>query len=190
MTVDTMISPAAGTPPNGNAKPAPAEAAALLADLVDVLIPGEGAWPSAATVGVQALLATRLFEDLGRGHFARLATAILAAGGPLRDHGEEERVAIVARFEAAEPALFNWIRDAAYIAYYESPFVAAVINAQGHPYDLRPHIKGYPLAPFDIERQTPRHGRGHYVATQDVRRVDTSTLGLDTERTQAWGLNR
>jgi hypothetical protein len=190
MTVDAIHPPSAEAPPNGNAKPAPAEAAALLADFVEVLIPGEGDWPSASTAGVQALLAVRLFEDLGRGHFARLATAIIAAGGPFAGRSEEERVAIVQRFEAADPALFGWVRDAAYIAYYENPFVAAVINAQGHPYDVRPHLKGYPLAPFDVEHQTPRHGRGHFIATSDVRRIDTSTLDLETERTQAWGLKR
>ena len=190
MTVDAILSSSPAAQTAGDAKPAPAAAAALLADFVDVLIPAGGDWPSAATVGVQAFLATRLFEDLGRGHFARLATAILAAGGPFTDRSEEERIAIVARFEAAEPALFGWVRDAAYIAYYENPFVAAVINAQGHPYDVRPHLKGYPLQPFDIDRQTPRHGRGSYIATQDVRRVDTSTLDLDSERTQAWGLKR
>ncbi|MDQ0392912.1 hypothetical protein [Labrys monachus] len=188
MTID--IHPTAETPPDGPAKPGPAEAASLLADFVSVLIPGDGDWPSAADVGVQAVLATRLFEDLGRGQFARLAAALLAAGGPLRGRGEDEQVAIVRRFEAAEPALFGWVRDAAYIAYYENPFVAAAINAQGHPYDLRPHIKGYPVMPFDLERQTPRHGRGRYIATPDVRRVDTSTLDLDSERTQAWGLKR
>ena len=195
MTVDAVNSPPSGAPANGVAhpsavKPAPAEAASLLAGLVDILIPGDEDWPSAATVGVQGLLATRLFEDLGKSRFGRLATAIIEAGGPLKGRSEQEQVEVVKQLERAESDLFGWIRDAAYIAYYENPFVAACINAKGHPYDLRPHIKGYPLAPFDLERQTPRHGRGSYIPTQAVRPVDISDLDLDSDRTQAWGLKR
>lgn len=35
---------------------------------------------------------------------------------------------------------------------YENPFVAEVINAKGHVYELRPHIKGYPVPRFDPNR--------------------------------------
>ena len=164
--------------------------AELLADLVDVLIPGGDGWPSAATVGVQSVVSLRLLEELGKADLARLGQAILLAGGPLAGRSEEERVAIVRRLEAAEPELFGWVRDAAYFAYYESPFVAAAINAKGHLYDLRPHAKGYPVAPFDRERDTPRHGRGGYVPTQSVRPLDVSALDLDSNHTQAWGLKR
>jgi hypothetical protein len=185
MTVDTIHAQQ-----DNAGKTSPAAAAEMLARLVDILIPGDADWPSAANVGVQGILATRLFEERGKAHYGRLFAAIIQAGGPFKDHDEDEQVAIVKALEAAEPELFGWIRDAAYIAYYESPFVAAAINAKGHPYDLRPHIKGYPLAPFDIEHQTPRHGRGHYLPTEGVRRVDISGLDLDSERTQAWGLKR
>ncbi len=119
-----------------------------------------------------------------------MAEALLAAGGPLAGHDEAERVAVVARFESAEPALFGWLRDAAYVTYYENPFVAEVINAQGHPYELRPHNKGYAVPRFDLARNTPRHGRGRFVPTDAVRRVDTSGLDLASDRTQTWGLKR
>jgi hypothetical protein len=55
---------------------------------------------------------------------------------------------------------------------------------------LRPHIKGYPVRRFDLARDTPRHGRGRYTKTADVRRVDISGLDLESNRTQAWGLKR
>ena len=170
--------------------PSSAAAARLLADLVDLLLPGGGDWPSGATVGAQSALAMRLVEERGEGDLAKLAQAILRAGGPLAEQPEERRIAIVQAFEAAEPELFGWVRDAAYYAYYESPYVVAVINAQGHPYRLRPHVKGYPLQRFDPARDAPTHGRGRWLATGAVRPVDISTLDLDSDRTQAWGLKR
>ncbi len=168
----------------------PAEAVALLADLVEVLLPGDGSWPSGSTVGVQAPLVLRLIEQRGRGAVADLMAALTAAGGPLDRHDEAGRIAIVVRFEAVEPDLFGWIRDAAYVAYYENPFVAEVINGLGFVYELRPHVKGYPVQRFDLARDTPRHGRGHYLRTDEVRRLDISALDLPSERTQAWGLKR
>ena len=116
--------------------------------------------------------------------------AIEAAGGPLAALDEAARVAVVRRFEEAEPELFGWVRDAAYIAYYENPFVAEAINSRGTAYELRPHIKGYPVPRFELARDTPRHGRGRYTKTAEVRRVDISGLDLESNRTQAWGLKR
>lgn len=166
------------------------DAAGMLADLVDVLLPGDRSWPSGRTVGVQSLLALRLLQQRGRAEFARVSPAILAAGGPLHGLDEAARVAVVERFAASEAELFGWLRDTAYVTYYENPFVAEVINAKGHLYELRPHIKGYPVPRFDPQRHTPRHGRGRFVPTEAVRRVDTSSLDLTSEGTQAWGLKR
>jgi len=126
------------TPEVGDEKLGPAGAATLIADFVDVLIPGERLWPSASTVGVQGHLALRLMEERGKNALPTLVKAIEAAGGPLAGLDEAARVAIVQRFEEAEPDLFGWVRDAAYIAYYENPFVAEAIVLTGHPYELRP----------------------------------------------------
>jgi hypothetical protein len=180
----------ATTPEVGDDRLTPASSCALLADFVDVLLPGDGVWPSARTVGVQAVLAPRLLEERGKAAFPKVMKALLAAGGPLGPLDEAARIQVVERFEAAEPALFGWLRDAAYVAYYENPFVAEVINASGHVYELRPHLEGYPLPRFDLERNTPRHGRGRYVATDQVRPVDASGLDLGSNRTQLWGLRR
>ena len=43
---------------------------------------------------------------------------------------------------------------------------------------------------FDLARDTPRHGRGRFIPTGEVRRVDTAALDLASDRTQAWGLKR
>lgn len=178
------------TPDLGTDRLNPAEGATLLADLVAVLLPGEGAWPSGRDVGVQALLALRLIEERGKAAFPKLVAALIAAGAPFTDQSEAERVVIVERFEAAEPALFAWVRDAAYIAYYENPFVAEAINASGQLYELRPHLKGYPVGRFDLDKNTPRHGRGRYTSTAEVGRVDTSGLNLESGRTTTWGVSR
>ena len=178
------------TPDTGDSRLSPADAAVLLADLVDVLLPGDGTWPSGRTVGVQAFLALRLLEQRGKAALPELMRALLTAGGPLAGLEEEARIGVVQRLEAAEPELFGWVRDTTYVTYYENPFVAEVINRQGHVYELRPHLKGYPVARFDLARDTPRHGRGRFTPTGEVKRVDTAALDLSGDRTQAWGLKR
>jgi hypothetical protein len=186
----TDLSELETTPEVGDEKLGPAGAAKLIADFVDVLIPGQRLWPSASAVGVQGHLALRLMEERGKTALPTLVRAIEAAGGPLAELDEAACVAVVQRFEEAEPDLFGWVRDAVYIAYYENPFVAEAIVLSGHPYELRPHIKGYPVQRFDLARDTPRHGRGRYTKTADVRRVDISGLDLESDQTQAWGLKR
>ncbi len=168
----------------------PVERAALLADLVDELIPGDDNWPSATSVGVHGLVAMRLAEQAGEAVLGQIVDAVVAAGGPFTERTPEERVAIVERFEAAEPGLFEQLRVAATFAYYESPLVVAAIRRLGRPYVLRPHLMGFPKRPFDFDTDTPRHDRGTYVATDDVRRVDTTDLRLDETRTARWGLQR
>ncbi len=178
------------TPDPGASGLTPMVAAELLAGFVDVLLPGDASWPSGRTVGVQSLLALRLLQQRGKAGFSRVGDAMLACGAPFDGLDDAARIAVVQRFEASEPALFGWLRDAAYVTYYENPFVAEVINAKGHIYELRPHLKGYPVPRFDLQRNIPRHGRGRYTPTDAVRRVDTSALDLTGDVTHAWGLHR
>jgi hypothetical protein len=153
--------------------------AALLASLVDALIPGDGGrWPSASQVGVHGVLPGRLIEVRGLDAVDALAAAVLSCGGALADGSAAERARVVARFEAEHPALFAVARTAVYLAYYESPAVIAVIRSLGHRYQAMAHAAGYPLPPFDPERDRPRHGRGRWIATDEVRRVDLSGLGF------------
>lgn len=177
-------------PPAAGAGDPQPDQAALIADLVDVLLPGGDGWPSGSAAGAQAALAARLDPDADGPGLKRVVAALVAAGAPLHGRDEAARIAVVAAFEAAEPVLFGFVRDAAFMAYYESPFVAAAINGKGFAYDLRPHVHGYALRPFDAGRDTPRHGRGSFVAAEAVMRLDISTLDLESERTTAWGLAR
>ncbi len=164
--------------------------AQLLSDLVDVLLPGGDGWPSGSTAGIQQVLSQRLIIDRSTDSLNELVAALLRAGGPLAGQDEAAQVAIVEKLERDEPDLFGFVRDAAFITYYESPSVVDVINAKGRPYQLRPHITGYPTTPFDLERDTPRHGRGRYIANEAIVALDIAGLGLGQDRTTNWGLKR
>jgi hypothetical protein len=163
------------------------DAARLLAALVDTLIPGAPGWPPAVTVGVQSALASRLIEQRGDDALGPLLTALEPHAEALLSDDEDRRVAAVAAWEAADKDLFGWVRDATYLAYYESPVVVLAINAHGHLYKARPHFTGYRLPRWDAARDTPTHGRGAWTPTDAVRRVDTGALDLADERTQNWG---
>ena len=147
----------------------------ILADFVDVLIPGDDDWPSASKVGVQAVLASRLADLDREDDIDRIVEFIGAAGG-FAGKSEVERTAIVADLERQHAELFKLVCHAVYLAYYESPAAAARIRSLGFSYKLRPHIGGYAMPPVDAIRDRPHHGRGAYVRTEDVRRLDLSEL--------------
>ena len=158
-------------------------AAGLLAALVDTLMPGDSQWPAASVVGVQCVLVSRLLQERGEAELAKVVDAL----GPVASDDEELRVAAVAAWEARDKDLFGWVRDAVYLAYYESPFVVQAINARGHTYKLVPHVTGYRLPRFDPDRDTPTHRRGGWVPTDGVRPVSVETLDLADQRTVNWG---
>jgi hypothetical protein len=152
--------------------------AEMLRDLVDALIPGEGCWPAASIVGVQGILAIRLLEALGEDALTQIDESIGECGGPLSACDALGRAAILKRLEEMKPKLFATLRTASYFAYYESPSVIVQVRTLGQPYDAIPIRRGYDVGCFDMDRDIPRHDRGRYVATQDVKRVDLSKLEL------------
>ena len=154
-----------------------ADLAAELLALVDVLIPGDAAFPSAGVVGVQGKLAERLDSLAGSGAHRVLATRLEQCGGPLRDRPADQRLEIVRRLEAAHPDLFLAAHKTVSLTYYENPAVHAAIRQLGHPYNTHLQPDGYTVAPFDDAVDKPNSGRGRYISTADVRRVDLS--GLD-----------
>lgn len=164
--------------------------AEALADLVGELLPGNGEWPSGRDVGVQHSLQIRFIEEKGEDSIPVLAAALAAIGAPFGNLDRAARVKAVKDFEASEPKLFGWLRDTAYFGYYAAPAVIAVINARGTPLHARPHLKGYNLPRFDRATQTPTHGRGSWIPTEMVERIDISSLELDSRVTTNWGLKR
>jgi hypothetical protein len=155
--------------------PAARAFADMLADFVDVLIPGDDNWPSASRVGVQAVLMSRL-SDLGRDDDIDRIVGFLGAAGGFADKSDAERTAIVADLERRHPELFKLVREAVTLAYYESPAAARRIRSLGFSYKLRPHIGGYAMPSVDAIRDRPQHARGAHVKTEDVRRLDLSEL--------------
>jgi len=168
----------------------PVDWARLLAALVGELIPGGNGWPSAAEAGVHGLIGLRLCADWGEAEINRLADAVSWNDGAFPERTAEERVALVARFESTDPALFETLYNATVLAYYETPFVVAAIRRSGRPYSALPHVTGYPMPPFEFNRDRPNHARGHYLNTDQVRPVETSGLALETVQTERWGLQR
>jgi hypothetical protein len=150
--------------------------ATMLRDLVDAMIPGEGGWPAASLVGVQGILGMRLLETLGEQCLEDIEEALAACGGPLDRLGEADRIEVLQRLESQKPKLLALLRTATYLAYYESPSVIRQVQSLGQPYKAIPGIDGYPMTKFDLERDRPRHNRGHHVPTADVQPLDISGL--------------
>ena len=159
----------------------PAEIAAMLRELVDVLLPGNGRFPAASDAGTHGVVADRLVAQLGETALDDLAQTIETCGGPLGPLGATERQDVVRRFEAKDPEKFETLRMIAYLAYYESPAVVSAVRSLGHVYNDAPQPAGYAMAAFDENdpHQAPAHRRGRYVKTEDVTRLDLAPLPPD-----------
>lgn len=162
----------------------------MLKHLVDELIPGNDRWPAASEVGVQGVVMQRLFGGQPSPILERLSSSLDRSSDGLPTTTSDNRTAIVQRFSEMHPALFDQIYTAAVLAYYEMPAVIEAIRASGRPYSASSHEGGHAMPVFDLERDTPRHGRGSYLRTEDVAPLDLSSLELDTVKTIKWGLER
>jgi hypothetical protein len=150
--------------------------AAELAALVDMLVPGDHEFPSASAVGAQAKLADRLIVMRGADALAELVAVLNACGGPLAALDPAGRSAVLERFERERPEQFLQLRNLAYLSYYDCPAVHDAIRALGFTYHAAPLPEGYDVGRFDRATDMPRHGRGNYVRTEEVRRVDLAQL--------------
>ncbi len=155
------------------------DADAAVTELMATLLPGGAGFPPARDTGMAAVLAERLrLADASLP--ARLLAALTARGpGPA---GAEAWQEAVARLEAVEPKLFAELRKYTYLTYYEQPAVIAAIRALGFRYNDQPLPEGYPDDPFEPGRDAPRHNRGRWLATDEIRPVDVSGLGLESVR--------
>jgi hypothetical protein len=172
-----------------NARISPAERTQMIRALVDEFIPGAAGWPSASDAGVHGIVGLRVLSVWDDEKIAVLAETLGWQNGGLSSANAETRIAAVKSFETAQPELFDNLYTAVTLAYYETPFVIDAIQNTGRPYSHRPHVTGYPMAPFDFNRDIPPHGRGHYLKTEEVAPV-VSALELNTEKTVRWGLER
>jgi hypothetical protein len=148
-----------------------------LAALLEVLLPGDELFPCGSTLGLEDLLHDRLLESIGPADLDALTAALAAAGAPFASLSPAGRVPVVARLQREHPALFDQLAKTVYLTYYQAPAVQDAIRALGFAYNPTPLPAGYEVGRFDAARDTPRHGRGRFLATDEVRRVDLS--GLD-----------
>lgn len=120
----------------------------LLSDLLDTLLPGDGAdWPAAGAHGL-ADRTRELSRDLP-GATDAIAAVLKRLPGDFRSLSPEAREQAVRTIEAAEPAAFDLVINAAYSSYYTDSGVRDVI-ARLTGYENRPpQPLGYALAPFD-----------------------------------------
>lgn len=100
---------------------------------LDALLPGDGDFPSASTVDLDAAV-------------RRHGNAEIRAALDAPDAGE---------LALHDPAAFAALRDLAYLLYYASPRVLAVLRSLGHEINDAPLPLGYPMAPFRQDDETP-----------------------------------
>lgn len=162
----------------------------MLKHLVDELVPGDDRWPSASELGVHGVVLLRLFGEQPSRAIEQLAAALDFGSDGLLNDASERRISAVRRFEEANPVLFEKIYTATVLAYYEMPGVVEAIRAGGRPYSTFPRTDGYTMPSFDLEHDTPTHGRGRYLGTDDVVPLDLSSLDLASETTERWGMER
>jgi hypothetical protein len=151
------------------------ELAVMLRDLVDVLLPGDAEWPSGSAAGTHGMLGARLLETRGEAGVEALDRALRQSSAPFGDRDEAGRIAVVQTLERDFPALFAHVRMIVYVSYYENPAVIRAIRTLGQPYDPLSGPHGYALPPFAIADR-PTHGRGAWVPTDAVARVDLAGL--------------
>lgn len=127
-----------------------------MSDLFDAilatLLPGEGAWPSAGTLGLGAAMRV----DLGTDDIAALEQALPTSFATLAAPARED---VLRGIETAQPDLFDRLVAAAYTAYYVDPRVRAVIERETGYENRPPQPLGYALEPFDevlLEKQKQR----------------------------------
>ena len=113
--------------------------AAELAALVDVLVPGDDAFPPASEVGVQAKLADRWTLMRGDGAVRALDRGAGRGRRPARPAGSATGAPrSLTRIERERPDDFLLVRNIVYLSYYESPAVHEAIRAMGFTYHATP----------------------------------------------------
>lgn len=112
----------------------------MVTALLDTLLPGDGDWPAAGTL---TGLAGQVISDAAP---ERLLAALPAG---FAEGDVEAREAALRALESAEPAAFERLVAAVYLAYYTHDAVRAVLERLAG-YEARPpQPLGYDLPPFD-----------------------------------------
>ncbi|MGI8477726.1 MAG: hypothetical protein ACR2OO_15345 [Thermomicrobiales bacterium] len=158
--------------------PTPSEIAAVFAALVDLFLPGDADFPSGSSAGTHGLVMERVRERLGAPMLGVIAAGLSVDDAAFLDVDPARRGHALASLERADPATFALLRSIVYFSYYETPTVVAALRAIGHDYNDAPQPHGYAMAPFDPRPgvHAPASPRGTYKRTEEIGRVDLSTL--------------
>ena len=135
------------------------KAAAALTTIADVMIPGDGTYPTASEAGIVRFVA----DHISPGELDLLMSVL--ARVPV-DGTDETRARWLGDLETAEAASFQLLRWHVYTGYYASPLVVAAMNRRGFDYHGPPQPFGYQIA---TEQPIPRHSRGSYVVDSELR---------------------
>jgi hypothetical protein len=150
---------------------------ATLAAALDALLPPEDSFPAPSRTGmIDEFILVRVppetdgfvpYPGLHAGHLRALLAELADA---------TDMTAALQALEIAQPTAFLALWRLAVFGYYSRPETLAAIQR-----DLAPNYHGAPLPlgydhvipPWDATDplQNPRHGRGSYVRTEDVRRL-------------------
>jgi hypothetical protein len=151
---------------------------ATLAAALDALLPPDGSFPLPSQTGlIDDFILVRVppetdgfvpYPGLHAGHLLALLAGLAGAA---------DMTSALQQLEAAQPAIFTALWRLAVFGYYSRPETLAAIQR-----DLAPNYHGAPLPlgydhvipPWDANDplQNPRHARGGYIRTEDVRRVE------------------
>ena len=158
----------------------PVQRARILQALVQVMLPGDDDFPSGAAVGVQGKLADRLFDQEGEKTLDEVLDALagLADAAP----GEPQR-AIVAGFEASRArSSSRWSAASPTSPTTRARSCRKRSAASASPTTRHRCRRATAFGGFDMATDRPTHGRGHYVPTDQVKRVDLSGLDIQELR--------
>ena len=131
--------------------------------LLDVLLPGDGTYPSASATGLGGRMTTHP-------RFAPTVAPMLAAlPGNFTTLGPDKRVQAVHRAQDQHPAVFAAFLTGVYSLYYTTPETAAVIATETGQHGGPPQPGGHDLPAFDPAMVAiPAARAPHYRPTPQV----------------------
>lgn len=153
--------------PEGAAAPAAVldeERRALLALVLDRIVPARADLPGAGGLGVGRMIeatlaaATPLRRLLLEGLTEIELTSARRTGRPFAELDEEGQVGVLQTVERAQPAFFAALVDHTYRGYYLLPAVHAAIGWESRP----PQPLGHALPPFDPALLDTQRGRAPF----------------------------
>jgi hypothetical protein len=155
---------------------------AILNAASDQIIPPGDGFPAPSSVGVVEEFMPRYITPRGQEpqHYPLVAeeqftAAVDALGRRFLDAGSDQRVEMLQRVERDDPTFFTQLRTLVYYGYYSRPAVTEAIRANleaGRDYHGAPQPYGYAASMEDWDLTALPRGRGRYIPTAEVRRVE------------------